>query len=1272
MASVPIGSLDARIANVGLLLGVLTGTPDDLSLDLDWFANPLPALEHMPHDATHLLALLRSFLGEVASGAPTDREWYALNWTDANGEEVASGIYVVLPAQDAPAPAVVGVGIGHTFDATPTTPIGAWAYLPLFEIPLGNQVVVTGSSAHPIDLELTVTSQKPLSVPGGGTFSGISFTSEVTFSGTPSFALAFVKPSPPADPITTLAGLRNATAVQWLNLLLTYAPVKSWLATPIASSTVTIGSLLANLGLLVAQSGGTYALGDFHLFDGKSALAVAQMLLAQALKIVAGIAKPVVPLGTGGLYVVGVAASDGKSTTYGLRLNVPTFDVSPSDPNAPRLTLALGSWLSGETDKDNWYTRSDATDAPGALGVSVLFVNVTSGAQPTIDFTIAVDLVSLGFDFAGANDRPLVSVRGVALGGISPRFSLAVDSSGEVTWGVGGRLDQLALPVGNGLSGASAANPVAQNLLSSGSGAGDTEAINPAFSLAVSKVVAPSNDLSVQLYDADGNATDTAYIPVQRSFGPLTVGRIGVAWEPSPTDPRLGFLFDASVALSVLEIDLQGLLVGIPLKTPGTLSAYDFGLDGLAISFASGPLSITGGLVKDTIEYDGEKVLAYNGEAVVKAASWSLGAIGSYASIGVPSLFVFAQYNGTIGGPAFFFVTGLCAGFGYNRNIKIPAQDEVPSFPLLSGIADPSKIGGKGASPVDALKALGDWVQPAQGFNWFAAGVQFTSFELVQSNAVLVVVPTGDFELAILGVSRLKLPQQGTTQYAYVELGLKVDLKPSEGFFGVSAVISPNSYVITPDCHLTGGFAFYLWFDGPHAGDFVVTIGGYHPAFTKPDWYPDEPRLGFSWQVDGNVAITGSAYFALTPSCVMGGGALDVQFHSGDLRAWFTAHADFLFHWKPYYFTGSVGVSIGASYRVNLLFCSFTVSVELGADLEIYGPPTGGTVSIDWYIISFSIPFGAGRGSGPGYIPWSDAQTGGFRALLPQNDKQQQTRLFATASAADTPLVNVCTSAITTGLVGLMTDTGANPAADGNRWLVRANVLSFSLETAFPLTAVQTKNKAGATTTLSAPNDPAYFVAIKPMGVGSSKAGVTSALTVTLTGTAGTQDLSDRSAWRFGSTTRDVPEALWGNPPATAGGSVPAPTLPQPGQQTLPDRLVGLNAITPVPPAFTGPPLFPLENLDYAPINADDDDYLPLSGETPVNRQPTPTPTSLQTIATTIASTPVTRARTVLFTALASLGFNAGANGTTADIAAAVDLSYPDAPMLGAPWKVAA
>jgi len=1291
MSSIPIGALEKRVADFGLLLGVLTGTPDDLSLNLDWFEDPLPALENIPQDAPHLLALLRTFLGAVAPGTPSDREWYPLDYTDEQGNTVESGVYLVLPlAADTTSPATIGIGLWHAFNpAESSYPIAGWVYLPVFAIPVGSPVVVTGTAGHPVEFRLDITKTGDPFKAAGYTFTGFEFASEVYFENTtPSFSLTFLDltpANPSLSPVTTLDGLKNATVADFVNLVLRTDKIAAWLNAAIASTGTTIGGVFADMKLLVKGSDGFYTLGDLSDFTGKSPAQVAQMLLAEALKVLASDTNPIVKLGDGGVYVVGTAATDKSYTDYGLRLQVPGIDVSPADKNEPRLKLQLGKWLTGDTDKSNWYVRSDSTDAPGDLGVTVLFLRIAA-ATNAISFAPKISLVSLGFDFDGANGKPLVDVKGVQLGGIEPRFSLTIDvaNTSTIPWGIGGRLDKLALPVGNGVSGAAAKNPVAQNLLSSGSdaGSGDKEPINPAFSVAVSKVVVPSSSLSVQLYGPDDALTDKVWIPVQRAFGPLECQRLGIEW-PQPPDldnPRLTLLLDASVVLKILEIDLIGLAVGIPLKQPGTLSAYDFGLDGLAISYESGPLSIMAGLVKEYVTVPGfdDPVLEYNGAAVIKAAKWSLGAIGSYASIGAPSLFIFGQFDAPIGGPAFFFVTGLCAGFGYNRNIRIPDQDEVPSFPLLAGVADPSKIGGKNASPAAALEEMGDWVPPAQGFNWFAAGVQFSSFELIQSNAVLVVIPTGDFQLAILGVSRMKLPQQGDTQYAYVELGIKIDVHPSAGFFGVSAVISPNSYVITPDCHLSGGFAFYLWYAADkatgvdHSGDFVVTIGGYHPAFQVPSWYPAEPRLGFSWQVSDSVSIGGEAYFALTPSCVMGGGSLDVQFHDGDLRAWFTAHADFLFHWKPYYFQGSVGISIGASYRVNLLFCSFTVSVELGADLAIWGPPTGGKVHIDWYVISFTIPFGSDPGAGAKYIGWDD-ESGGFKSLLPQNAPAAQatTRAMATAVAFgaedDVPLVNVCTTSISGGLIKLIDDELADPAVDGKRWLVRANGLTFSVDTAFPLTEA---DAATATTPKVIANpkagDPTYYVAVKPMGI----SGVTSVMTVTLTGPDSTH-VNDFAAWASPSL-KGVPEALWGTPPAkNSDGTVPAPVLTSPGEQLLPNRLVGI-VVAPAAPSLTGPPTMPLENLSYAPINSDDANYLPLSGEPAVNRQPVATPGSLQIIEDTIAAAAVITTRGLFFAALAEAGIDAGANGGTAELAANVNLSYPDAPLLGAPWTVSA
>ena len=78
---------------------------------------------------------------------------------------------------------------------------------------------------------------------------------------------------------------------------------------------------------------------------------------------------------------------------------------------------------------------------------------------------------------------------------------------------------------------------------------------------------------------------------------------------------------------------------------------------------------------------------------------------------------------------------------------------------------------------------------------------------------------------------------------------------------------------LTEDCRLTGGFAFFFWFD---EGQFVLTLGGYHPSFVRPPEFPVVPRLGFHWAVSDAVVVKGEAYFALTSSCVMAGGRLEV------------------------------------------------------------------------------------------------------------------------------------------------------------------------------------------------------------------------------------------------------------------------------------------------------------------------------------------------------------------------------------------------------------
>jgi hypothetical protein len=477
----------------------------------------------------------------------------------------------------------------------------------------------------------------------------------------------------------------------------------------------------------------------------------------------------------------------------------------------------------------------------------------------------------------------------------------------------------------------------------------------------------------------DINAADnTLWYKVQRSFGPIYVDRVGVAYLHVPNQSaQIAVLLDASLTVAGLTLSLTGLEVGLRLSDPAALPTFD--LAGLGLSYAQGPVEITGSFLKDTIEYVGNTYVAYGGQAVIRTTDLSIGAIGSYLQLPEgPSLFVYAFLDHALGGPAFFFVRGLAAGFGYNRRLIPPTLDTLADFPLISeavgGVAPASSLAGE-------LQRLDASLIPSPGDMFLTVGIHFTSFEMIDSFLLLVVSFGHRFELDLLGLSTLTLPaadsaQGEVTPVAHVQLALRATFVPDDGVFSVTAQLTPDSFLLSRDCHLFGGFAFFSWFSGKNgadsdqlAGDFVLTVGGYHPHFNKPAHYPAVPRLRFLWQVSPQLQLTGSAYYALTPSALMAGGSFSATYQDDSLRAWFDASMDFLISWQPYHYEANLHVAIGASYTFEL-FGTHTITVHVGADVNLWGPDFGGTAYIDLSVISFTIAFGA-QPSPPKAIDWS-------------------------------------------------------------------------------------------------------------------------------------------------------------------------------------------------------------------------------------------------------------------------------------------------------------
>lgn len=587
------------------------------------------------------------------------------------------------------------------------------------------------------------------------------------------------------------------------------------------------------------------------------------------------------------------------------------------------------------------------------------------------------------------------------------------------------------------------------------------------------------------------------WFPVNKTFGPMTFRRIGGRYHNN----SLYFLLDAQLALGPLTVDLFGLSVGSSLND----FKPEFNLDGLGLTYNSGAVAISGAFLKD------DTTNSYAGTAVIRTPNLSLSALGAYQEInGQPSIFIYAVLNLAVGvGPAFLQVTGIAAGFGYNRKLNVPPVDRIKQFPLVSTAvaADPNAD----TNPASVLASTAKYIPASSGDMFFALGIKFNSFKLVDCFALLILTLGKQNRLYLLGLGKLTVPTPPSASVlAQVELAIKAFYDFDTGTLEVVGRLTRASFIFSRSCSLTGGFAFCSWFDGPHAGDFVFSMGGYHPRYRKPAHYPSVPRLGFHWRLSSALNVKGSMYYALVPGALMAGGRLDASFvtpkktfgvdigiaearMTGQITASFKIGADFLIAWQPFYYEADIylRIAIRASFegyvRFGRGFFSFkkhirkSFNVGLGAELSVKGPEFSGVARVNWNVVSFTIRFG-NQGTKQKDLTWAEFKAG----FLPADDA-------------------ISSFSVTDGLVRELED---------KRQVVRAADMAFSIDTVIPLTDLESGG-------YSQDSD-------KPIHVASmGDAAVTeSTLSITLLNTDTGEDISDQLT--IEPVYKSAPAALWG------------------------------------------------------------------------------------------------------------------------------------------------
>ena len=514
---------------------------------------------------------------------------------------------------------------------------------------------------------------------------------------------------------------------------------------------------------------------------------------------------------------------------------------------------------------------------------------------------------------------------------------------------------------------------------------------------------------------------------IGKSLGPFNFKKFGVSFE----DKRLIFDLDASMLTAGMEIYLNGLGLGF--------SANDFTdvkgkLDGLAVNFQGGPVHISGGLIHNKNTTTGGE--SYDGQLQIKLNKLMISALGSYTNKeGEPSFFAFAIIDFPLGGPPFFFVTGGAIGFGYNRDLVIPGVNEVRNFPLIQ--AAYGQGGFEKGDLSNNLEKMLPAIPPKVGQNWLGLGVKFRSFNLIDGFALLTLNFGNQTEVNVLGLATAKIPAQAKKPIVYIEMALLAQFLPDRGVVSIEAALTNRAYVFSDKSKLTGGFAFYLWFKGDYAGDFVLTFGGYHPGYKIPSHYPIPQRVGIFWQITDQLSVSGQSYFALTPSCIMAGGALSCQWHSSSIRAWFLLTADFLIAWQPFHYDIKSAIDIGVSLSIKAWFVRKTITVSTGAAIHIWGPEFSGLAKIKLYFVSFSISFGSGSQQQPNPITWAEFK----QACLPE--KAPNSLLNKTV---ETTNKNICSIQVGQGLIKELSQKETS-----TDWVVSSSNFILEITTLIPI-----------------------------------------------------------------------------------------------------------------------------------------------------------------------------------------------------------------------------
>ncbi|KAH6953574.1 hypothetical protein DER45DRAFT_576084 [Fusarium avenaceum] len=612
--------------------------------------------------------------------------------------------------------------------------------------------------------------------------------------------------------------------------------------------------------------------------------------------------------------------------------------------------------------------------------------------------------------------------------------------------------------------------------------------------------------------DDDGKSEDMETKKFEKRVNGVSITNVGLGYDAKTQ--KIKIKFTAGASIGPLDGELINFVMAVRLAraTEGrnillrdwSKLAIEMGLDGISLAMTGSTLNVAGTLQRVKRTDQDMVVEGFEGGISVKVKKYEFTGFGSYRGVKhasgneFVSLMVYAMVQGPLLRTPYVEVRGISGGFGLGSQLIVPPIDKIHNFPLLM---EPTSSGSNALTTFAKLRNSSgqQYMTETNGASWVAAGVLATACEVVDISAIVKFpLDPNVGQIDILGTASARFPREESSRaLASIKLNFSGTIDVAHGSLLFQGQIAERSFLLLESCTLTGGFAVGAWFGpSPQAGDWCISIGGWHPAYIAPAHYPvAPPRMGISWSYEDYLSLTGTAYAAVTPDALMGGLAVHAAYKLGSLEASFDFQADLILYMHPLHYDARIQISANLAYEVSLFSFARKMSIAFKADLHISGPPLCGYVYFDWSVIQFKVEFGD-KNQPPERLSLKE-----FVKICLKKDENLPN--------ADHVLSLEDGAAVS--------NTMANePQKPDTAWTVRGHALAFSVTSRIPAKSIDFSGSKVQSN---------RKILSRPMQLTSGSGGINSELVVTIRRNGSTE--SDHG-FRFEAVEERVPASLWG------------------------------------------------------------------------------------------------------------------------------------------------